>query len=166
MGVPRLFLGDPQMSASVYFSLVLARFFRKSPASGVCPSGRYSGEGAGAVPTQPAVFHSIPCLWMNCLASPPPSLCILESLVSFSRGATTRCRGWRRGLGSVHLLCTPSVNPPVFSLPFRESHCLHFWTIVGLSGIKWLVLYCFLPACRQLHIRFLYSGSGWVHGLV
>lgn len=123
--------------------------------SGTQGSPRNSPHSAGSLSLHPFVVNELPHPHLHCA-----SLSVLESLMSLSRGATTRCRGWRRGLGPVHSLCTPSANPAVFSPSFRESHCLHFWTVVGFSVVNWLILYCFLVACRQLHISFLYS-SRW-----
>lgn len=126
MGAPSLSLRYPQMSATAHLSLMLARLFRKSPAVGVWPRVRHSGprnspHSAGSLSLHPFVVNELPHPHLHCA-----SLSVLESLMSLSRGATTRCRGWRRGLGPVHSLCTPSANPAVFSPSFRESHCLHF----------------------------------------
>lgn len=81
MGAPRLSSGDPQMSASVHLSFMLARFFRKSPAFAVDPSGRYSGESTETLTIQPVVFHSTPPIFnelphshLHCV-----SLSVLES---------------------------------------------------------------------------------------
>lgn len=48
------------MSASIHLSLVLARFFRKSPVFGLCPSGRHSGKSTETLAIQPTVFHPAP----------------------------------------------------------------------------------------------------------
>lgn len=173
-GVSNPSLGDPQMSASVHLSLVLAWFFRKS-AFGLCPSGRYSGKSTGTLAIQPAVFHSnSPSSIFNELLHPHlhcASLSVPEStpIQSLPLEGPPLYSGVGRGVQGLSIPLHTISESSSFQFTFQaDLQRILLLPFLNFSGVQWYKLACSLlvsPRLQTVTYQISLVG-GWVHGLV